>query len=276
MEVVEQSTVPHPDESDTYYSKPPRHRRKQLMVIAVIIIIVLICIAGGAYLLFGHKKPSSTPTQTTDSTTVNQPADQATPTTTTDNTSGQYTSTGKDLNLSFTYPSSWNVSPASGDNASDQPITVTSPLVSLASAAGASVTGKIVVTIRPGSADITELAPGTATAALASVQIAYTKPTASQHQYPYITFLHLKGGENKDAEFEEVMITGINQFAKGQGITTYSLSQLDPIIAASFYQCANQACTDTSTTPLSITSSTWENDATCKAAASIFASLQLN
>ncbi len=278
MEVVEQSSVPHPDDEQYETYDQPKHPLHKRAILAIIIIIVVVVLLGGgaAAYWFVLRKPAPIQQQSSTTSGQQQTTTQITPDTTVDGGApGTYVSNGKDLNLQFTYPTSWTVSPPSNNNASDQTITVTSPLTSLDGTSG-TVTGKIVFSIRPGSAAITELASGNTTAAVASTQIAYAKPTKNQHQYPYITFLHLKGGQNPDGLFEEVMITGVNQFAKGQGLTSYSLAQLDPIVSAAFYQCSNQDCTGTAAVPLSITSSTWQNDDTFKQVEAMFESLQLN
>lgn len=276
LEVTDQSPVPNDDpDRDVAPRKRPGRR---FIVIAVASLLLIMIVAGLAVYWLLSRDNKTTPSPEATAQQSNQQTIQPAPDTadTGTDSSGQYMSNGKDLNLSFTYPSGWSVTPVSGDNTDDQPVVVTSPLLSMTNASGSSVTGKVVFMIRPGSSEITELSGGTATAAAASAQIAYTKPTTSQHQYPYITFIHLKGGQNPSGLFEEVMITGVNQFAKGQGITSFSLSQLDPIITAAFYQCTTQSCTDTGATPLSITTSTWQNDDTFKQLEAIFESLQLN
>ena len=256
----------------TYKHKPLKGRKNQWIIISLLVIVVLIAGGGGAAYWWHKQQVKSTTGQR--AATINQPGPKAT--TPTSNTSQTYTSTGKDLNLSFTYPSSWTATPASGDNASDQAITLNSPLASITDASNTSITGKVVVTIRPGSADLSELSSGSATAAQASVQFAYSKPTAAQHQYPYLTFIHLTSSANPNGGFEEVVVTGINQFTKGQSITADSLGSLDPIISASFYNCSTQTCTSSGATPLSITNATWQDTDIFKQVQALFQSLRLN
>src|SRR5690348_3445817 len=146
-----------------------RKSRKWMLVAGAILVVLAVGAAG--YFLLRFHKTTPPPAQSSNSSSQ-QPA--VAPDTTADSTEQTYVSNGTDLNLGFTYPSAWNVSPPTNNNSGDQPITVTSPRVSLRSAAGAAVTGKIVVSIRPGSADISELG-SSATAAQASVQFAYSK-----------------------------------------------------------------------------------------------------
>ncbi len=253
------------------YSPDARKKRSTLIFAIVAASIILLAVAAGAW--WWHAKKQSMAKQPSQTDTVQQ---AIMPDTVSDNTTKQYVSNGKDLNLTFSYPSSWTVSPPSNNNASDGPITVTSPLISTTNAAGTAVTGKVVINIRPGYSDISELGSGNATVAQGSVQFAYSKPTSTQHQYPYLTFIHLAGGTNPTGSFEEVMITGITSFAKDQAITSVSLAQLDPIISAAFYTCTTQTCSGSGMSSLSISNNTWLNDATFKQVQSLFESLQLN
>lgn len=229
-------------------------------------VIILLLIGLGAWLAFGHSgkaKPKKA------ATAVVAPSK-----TTTSNTAN-YVASGQDLNLSFNYPSTWSATPASGTDTTDQAIMLNSPLTTIASATGASVTGKVTLSIRPGSATLTELASGNATAAQASAQVGYTKPTANQYQYPFITFIHLPTTGNPNGAFQEVLVSGTTQFNAGDSLTAASVS-VDPIISASFYDCSSTACTGSSATPLNITNDTWQNATVFKQTLAAIESLQLN
>jgi len=259
------------------YAPAPRQQggsRKKLWAIVGILVILLAGGGAAAYWFLGRSKPATDkPAQTT------QASDSTQPPTADDSVSGistQYVSNGQDLNLSFSYPSDWTVSPASGGNSDDKPITVTSPLVSLSGANDQAITGKVVISIRPATAQLSELASDKATIAQDSVQFAYTKPTSAQHQYPYLTYIHFNGGDNPNAAFEEVIITGVTKFTKGQALFPESMGELDPIISAAFYQCTTQACTGSGITPLSITNSTWQSSDAFEQTQAIFASLELH
>ena len=274
---LEDEAQPQPSSAPPVYSPVTQQGsgRKAKPVIAVIVLVVLLLGGGAAaYWFLGRPKPTNggTAQSTATNTTARQPiADNSASSSTV-----QYVSNGKDLSLSFSYPSNWEVSPASGGNTDDKPITVASPLVSLSSAQDQSVTGKIVVMIRPASASITELASDKATIAQDSIQFAYTKPTSVQHQYPYLTYIHLTGGKNTDSLFEEVIITGVTKFTRGQPLLPESMGTLDPVISAAFYQCTTQACTGSGATPLSITDSIWQSADAFKQVQSLFASLELH
>lgn len=247
-------------------------RRTWLLVTGIAAAVVLVA-AVGVFAFLKIKTPKTTPASTTAS---NQQSNQPAPTAASNSSTKQYISNGNDLNLKFTYPSDWTVTPASNNNASDQTITLTSPLTSVTDSTGATVTAKAVLTIRPGSAQAGELASGSATVAQDSTQIGYTSPTASQHQYPYITFIHLAGGQNTNNVFDEVIITGITKFMKGQGITADSLGGLDPIIGVRFYQCSTNACNGSGATALNLTNDMWQNGTLTQQVLSVFTSLQLN
>lgn len=241
----------------------------------VIIALALVTLGGGAYLVVSHRQTPA-PTQTTTQSRQRQSsqAPQPSPSSSQDSTLANYVSNGKDLNLNFNYPSDWSVTPPTNSNTDDHAITVTSPVVSLDSATDSTATARIVVSIRPGGTAVSELAGDKATAAQTSEQIAYDKPTSAQHQYPYLTFIHLNGGSNPQNAFEEVMITGITSFAKDQAIPQASVSQFDPLITVRFYTCNDQKCS--SSTPLSLTSASWNSDATTQQALVILKSLQIN
>lgn len=247
------------------YRHPKKSHRKWLFVFLALLLLAVI--GAAAYKFW---KSSTKP--------LAKPAAAAAPkalATTGTTTSGAvtYTAAGQDINLSFSYPSSWTASPASGSDKTDQPITVTSPLLTLNTADSQSVTGKIVITIRPGNSSLDELNSNNPTAALASSQFSYTAPTPQQHQYPYLTYVHFSNGSKVPGVFEEVIVTGIQSFNKGDPVTAIGA---DPVISASFYQCTSQACSGSSQQPLSITSSNWQNDAPFQQVQSLLASLKFN
>jgi hypothetical protein len=186
----------------------------------------------------------------------------------------QYISNGNDLNLSFAYPSDWGVTPASNDNSDDKTITVTSPIQMIIDSAGRTVSGKVVVTIRPLTTSMTELSGDQITAAQTSTQFAYANPTGSQFRYPYLTYLNLLGGSNASSAFQEVVITGNMSYTQGQSIMNGNIS-VDPIITASFDSCSTVACNGTFD-PLSITNQTWQNDNIFQQTESLFTSLALH
>jgi hypothetical protein len=186
-----------------------------------------------------------------------------------------YVSNGQDLNLSFDYPIAWSVSPPSNANPNDQPISVTSPLTTITTATGGSTTGRVIISIRPVSAQLSELSAGNATAAQASSQFGYAKPTANQFQYPFLTFIHQPTAGNPASAFQEVFVTGTTQFNAGDSITADSFS-VDPIISASFFSCTTTVCDGPDAVPLNITNNTWQNASIFNQTLSVLESLRLN
>jgi hypothetical protein len=259
--------------------QPPAQQKssKRWMLLAGIGLGVVV-LGIGTTLLLMHRstRPTTTATPLSVSTTTPPQTGQSPQTDTGDTSTKQYVSNGTDLNLRFSYPASWSVTPPTNSNTNDQPITLTSPVLSLTDADGKSVTAKAVVTIRPGGSQATELSSGAALISQDSTQIAYSSPTASQHQYPYLTFVHLAGGGNTKGVFDEVIITGITKFTKDQTLTAEGLSGLDPIISARFYQCSTDACSGAGATALDISSDMWQHTTLTQQTLAIFTSLQLN
>ena len=151
---------------------------------------------------------------------------------------------------------------------------VTSPVTSIVDANGKTVPGQIVINFRPGSAQINELVQYSATAATNSVQIAYNKPSPSQLVYPYITFVNLASNSDPNGLFQEVIITGPNTFSKGDPVSSASLSGLDTIISATFYDCSLNDCSSDNNT-LSINSGIWQNSALFNQVLKVFESINL-
>lgn len=253
--------------------KKPEHLwRKVLIGLAVVVVIG--GLVGGGIALAKHKKTNkTTSSKSTTSSSTNSSTTSTSGSANTNVAAGTntYTSNESSLGLTLNYPTGWTPLPAATTASGTANITLTSPTATLTDANGASVTGKAVVTIRPSSAGITELTSGTATAAQASTQIGYTKPTSGQHKYPFITFLHFATGEKASGAFEEIMITGVTSFSSGAGVSTANLAGLDPIISVNFYSCSGSTCT----TPLTINNTEWTNNATAVEALNILQSLQL-
>jgi len=257
-----------PDSMDSQPHQPNSPKKKPWLMIATIVVVILILVGGLLYFL--EHKPAKPKAQITGQKII-QVAPSNTSSTTT-----KYVSNGTDLNLSFSYPDNWTVVPASNNNKSDQTITLTSPLTTIVNANNSSVVGKIIVQVRPGTATISELNSNSPIAALASAQIAYSKPTPSQTSYPYLSYIHFSDGSKPTGSFEEVIITGSLTLTQGQTINASYFGGLDPIISASFYQCATQSCTGSSQSLLSITSNTWQNATIFKQVLATLDSFQLN
>ena len=264
-----------PVAANPFPAQPQHPRRKKILLILAPLLVLLLAAGGlGTYWLISRQK---SPPPTPDTSTVQQATSQTPPPAgaATRSSMVQYVSNGSDLKLSFSYPSAWTVTPATNSNPNDKPITITSPLTSVTSTSSSSVTGRVVITINPGGTSLPELASNKATAAATSSQFAYAKPTAAQHQYPYLTFIHLSGGANPAGAFEEVAITGITAFAKEQTVLPESLTQIDPLITARFYQCSTTSCPPAESAALSITSGTWQSGDLFTQVQAVFASMQM-
>jgi hypothetical protein len=254
-----------------YRARQKSHLRRNILIAAGV--LVVLGAAGGAAWLVKHHKAKPAP-KSTSSTTSTPSAPSASSSTASSTT--HYVSKGQDLNLEFDYPSNWTATPASGGNTNDQVITLNSPVVSIPDASNASANGKMILTIRPGGAQLSELATNNPTAAQTSIQVAYTHPTAAQHQYPFISFIHFSNGETVPGAFEEVVITGVDQFTKGAVFSPDSLTDLDPVIAVNFYRCNTSDCSGKGTGLLSITNNTWQSNSFVQQAQAVFASLKLH
>jgi len=249
---------------------PPTAKPKKKWPLVALAVLMVAALAGGGYWYWYVTQHKSKPPIVHKSS-----GSQLKPAPVESSTAGtpQYVSNGSDLNLDFNYPSNWTVSPPSNDNKNDQTITATSPLTTMTTASGTSVTGKVVVSIRPGTSSLSEL-DGTTTAQ-ASVQIAYSKPTSAQYQYPYLTFIHVPGVSDVAGSFDEVVVTGTTQFPQGTSLSQASV-EVDPIISASFYSCSTQTCTASGQKPVSITNDSWQNDSIFQQSLAVFQSMQLN
>lgn len=248
--------------------KPRRKKAKWRRLLPVFVILVIVVAGGfGSYKLFGHKK----------ATPAKQPvtSEQPKPDSVKNSGTSTYTAPEAGQNLSFNYPSSWQVTPASGQPGGT--ITVTSPLVSLNGASGTATTGRVVVQIRADNSKIDELANTTATTADDSLQYAYKSPTPNQHQYFYVSYLHFKDATtNTSTAFEEVVITGGSGLAKGTAVTTDSLGGVFPLITASFYDCQTQKCDAGGRTKLSVADTSLQQDQTLQAVLNLFESFQFH
>jgi hypothetical protein len=250
---------------------PPKGPKRKGPVTVFVVVAVLVIAGGivGGFLYDKHSKTTKAEQKNSTEQTISPSSNSIVSTT------KHYISNGNDLNLDFDYPSNWTVSPPSNDNPNDNTITLNSPLTSITSAGGTQVTGKVTVSIRPGSDQLSELSSGTATAGQTSVQISYADPTADQYQYPYLTFIHFAAGPNPSQAFEEVLISGNTPYTQGTSLTESSIS-VDPIISASFYDCLTKACTGSDAVLLSITNNSWQNETIFQQTLTLLESMQLN
>lgn len=245
-------------------SAAQRHTGRRIFLTLLVLVLLAGTGAGGYWLGLKHQ-----PLQT-----VQRPAASTKPEST-GNTIAHYTASGEELKLSFDYPSNWRVSPQSPSH-SDKPVTVTSPLTSIIIEDGTSVMGRVTVTIRPGSATVTELDANNPVVAQTSYQVAYTAPGPSQNKYPYLTFIHYDNGSKTEGAFEQVIVTGVRAHNRGEVMNSTTLVGLDPITSAAFVKCSTPACTGTNATRLGITDTTWQNLPIFKQTLAIFESLKID
>lgn len=255
-----------------YPSKRQRSRRKWPIVV---LIAILLLAAATGYWYFKIRTTPVTSTKSPAATTQPSPPSAQNSAVALPSGTMAYTSTQSNLNLSFYYPSDWQVSPTQTTASGTGGITVTSPTTTITAADGSSVTGKILVQARAGGTAVTELSTA-ATAALDSTQIGYTRPTASQRQYPYLSYVRFTSASNVDGAFEAVIVTGGDQLHKGDTISSDGLANIDPLISATFYKCAIANCMATGAGTLPITNAMWQNNDIFQKVAAIFSSFKLN
>lgn len=259
----------HPEPS---YNPPRSYKKKRnpksiLTTLSVILVILLI--GGGIYWYSSHHKAPK-------KTAQNNTTQQITQTPAVSKTTAQYTSNEQNMNLSFSYPTGWQVTPATTTSTGNQPITISSPVTSIDDASGTTGAGKIIINIRPTSDQVTELATGTPTVAQDSVQFSYSAPTTVQLQYPYLTFVHYANSSSVAGSFEEVFITGSTTMSAGTSISSDYLSAIDPIVSASFYKCTTNSCSVPSSPNLGITNNQWLNSQLFVQVMTLFQSLKFN
>lgn len=260
--VDDNNRSPSPFPHSSKYHKKNKKSYKLFALVGVVVVVLI----GGIFLLSRHPKSTHKSTGTNQVSAVKKLSSSTI----------RYVSSEQDLNLSFSYPSDWKVSPAKTSSTSSQPISVTSPLISITNASNASVTGKVVISVRPSSDGIAELTlDNNAVAAATSQQIGYTAPASDQFQYPYMTLISLSG-QNTANSFNEIMLTGPFQFTQDENINSADLTGLDPVISASLYVCSTAACTGSGASNLSITSTTWQNADIFLQTLSTFESFVLN
>lgn len=218
------------------------HSGHRNLIISLVALAVLALGAGGVYwFILNHKSTANfgAPSQTSQS----QSAQAAPAAAQIAAATKSYTS--PNFNLSFDYPQDWIVTDGGGGS-----MTVKSPLIQLKNAAGQTVTGAILLTIRDHSQKLTEFNSGNATAVRDSVKIAYTKPTQTQRANTYISFLQYAGTRTLGA-LDGVYITADNGYQKGQAIPLVDVQKVDPIISLTFF--------DSSGKPLSVQNTMWDD-----------------
>jgi hypothetical protein len=245
-----------PNEVVDYARRPKKKRsRSPEKIIAVITILVLLA-GGGAFayvkLLANKPQPKKAPTTTQ---SKQQPqAQQTQPTETTNGDSKTYTSSNFKLGVS--YPSTWTPSETTGQ------LTISSPVMDITDATGASTKGEIQLTVRHKTAKPDEYKSGSAVAVLPSEKVNYTHPTGNQRKSTYLSFLQYAGTSTKGG-LDGVYITGSFGYKYAQNVPVTDISQIDPLVNVIFMRCPasdQTACAPSGQTPLTISSTLWKDD----------------
>jgi hypothetical protein len=258
---------------ESYFEQNPKSHKKHIIILAVTLGVMVL--GAGIYWFIVRNEPENN--SNTQANNPEQQIKQDFATTPSASDTKKYTSVTEGLNLSFDYPSNWQVSVVDDEkDKTMQYVQVSSTNFSLTNAEGQPVTGKVVMTMRPKGSNIPELASGNATIAQDSQQIGYKKPTPSQRQYPYVSFVHLQDTQFSNNPFEQVIITGGRLYKKNETITSAKLQEVDPLISFTVYLCKSDACTDKDNTPLSITDEAWKNNQNLQLVKTLLESLVIN
>jgi hypothetical protein len=235
------------------------------ILVTILVLLILIIVAGISYKVFYKKhSPPVIKQQPTASSSTSSSSQYAV-----SDPSQQYYSAN--LGLGFNYPSNWVVTDVSGSNQ----IIVTSNPLKLQDSNGATVNGKIVLTIIgvPPST-INDYQSGTPTAPLASQTINYTAPTQTQKASTYISFLDDSATNNQNV-INSIYITGNSGYKVNQNVPKADLLAVSPSIYYSFESCPDSACTGTSKF-IAIPASLWQNQTFSKPLLTMLESLAIN
>lgn len=171
------------------------------------------------------------------------------------------------FNLSLDYPDTWTLNDKSTDL-----LTMTSPKLQLKTAAGKTVSGKIVVTMTPTGKNLAGFDQGNGTAVRDSLKIKYKQPTEVQRAETYLTFVRFANTEQQG--IDTMIVTGDFGYLSGQAVPQIDMSKLGLVIQTTFVQCANTDCT--MTTPLVASATSWDDPAVQKPVLAILESLSVN
>lgn len=271
---INPSDLPGEPSQDTTHQQfqAPKQRSGKKIIYIIVALVVILAAVGGYMLL--KKSPAKTPAAQT-----GKASSQASnvPATASASDTKNYKSSVSGLDLSFDYPSNWKVTVANDTkDTSVKYISIETPPSSIENDKGATTTGKVIILIRPKLADVPELSGNDGSIAQDSQQLAYAKPSANQHQYPYVSFVHFGGTRTSKNPFEEVFVTGSTMFKASDNIGTGNVAGVDPLISAAFYQCPDTTCAGKGTGPLSITDSVWQNNDVAKKVKALIESLVIN
>jgi hypothetical protein len=230
-----------------------RRGKRNKIIFIVILCVALVGVGVYAVLLRPKKSQPTTQKQSTQQT-AQAPATQT----------EAYSSS--DLRIGFDYPKNWKVH--------DETVgltTVESPVVQLKDAMGLSTNSKVVVSLLSTGSEIPNFKDTGAQAVVDSTKITYTKPSDTQRQQTYLSFLTYSS-EVLDAVF----VTGDNGYQKDQYVPEGDIKKGDPIVGVAFYACKQtDTCEGEAATPLGISADAWATDANLQAAARLVESLRV-
>lgn len=236
-------------------------RNSKLLTAGAVLIVV--AVAGGSYLLFiRDKNGPATPASSQGS---GQPGSST-------EVSSQITASTKTHNstkqrLSFDYPQDWTAVEDTGL------IKVTSPAIKLTDTSGQNKTGQIVLQVRNKTAALPEFDGGSATAALTSQKVKYSKPTEVQRGETYVSFLHYAG--SAEPGIDGIYVTGNFGYKAGQYIAKADFASADPKITITFNQCADSNCLQ-NPIKLTLAKTSWDNSAFSTSLLNIIKSFAIN
>jgi hypothetical protein len=139
------------------------------------------------------------------------------------------------------------------------PMTVTSPAMQLNAADGSKDTGQIIMTIQKQGQLPAAFTAGSALAVLNSQLISYSQPTPSQTSQTYLSFVQYSSTTSVGG-LDGIYVTGNYGYQKDQVVPDSDITSIDPLITVTFIKCGNSKCTS-NLNPLTVASTSWNNDA---------------
>ncbi len=247
--------------------------RKMSTMFMVMLVLLLVLVVGVLGYLWWSLRSNDTPSpakKTSQSQQTTALPQQTTQTPKDDKTAGteDYTSIG--LGLSISYPSDWVQAEKNGT------LTITSPAVELTDAEGQSTQGNIVLTVRNNQTTLPEFNDGSAVAVLASEKLAYAKPSSIQRASTYVSYLQFAATTTKGG-LDGIYVTGDSGYKYAQTIPKGDIARVDPKISVGFVSCNGAACGDgAKSTPLTISSTSWQDSNQKKTVDTMLSSIILN
>lgn len=228
------------DSSANYanYQPPEKKRNPKWRKVALAggVALLLIVVVGGVYWFSFKDKQSD---QTSNSAETTQGGSQLAPAAS-EITAETKHYVSQNFRLEFDYPQDWT---ASEDNA--EVISALSTDLALKDTANKDVVGQVYFRIRANSQKLEGLDGGNGSAVRNSEKIAYTKPTQSQRDSTYISFLRYVTSTD-DKTLDAVYITGDLGYQTGQAVPKLDIEKVQPIVSLEFYLCPNSGCVEVS------------------------------